>query len=298
MQALVVSNCTTSAYVRGLRALLPGWTVAGAALPTLEAWSRRPETGEYRAFVEFAEAADVLVALDGPGIGPPLVPCRPSALRVSIPPFVFRGLYPDAFHLQGRASVLGSGNLFSRIAVVSHALGGSPERTVALFRPEVYERLGYVALYEHEREEVIRKFAASSIDLSDAFSRWESRGKFLYTLNHPRAFVLFDILCRALAPHALIRDDPGALAATAESLIDDLAESMVWPVYQGVGDRLGIHEPLVWRTGRARGFEALDLETFVGRTFSLLRSEPVQPASVPGFDLCAEVLAASGAADG
>jgi polysaccharide biosynthesis acetyltransferase WcbI-like protein len=264
--------------------------VAGAMSQTVKQWARQPNGAEYQQLVAFAGEADVMIGLDKDEVVQGLQ-LKPGVVKVTIPAFGFKGLHPDSFHLEGTTSVLGAGNVFSKIIVACYLLGKSIDETAAAFREDVYARLGYLDLYDADKQRVIEKFRQRQIELDDAFARWESQGRFLYTYNHPMKIVIFDILRRALQGRFMTADDVQRTAGKLAEVEDMLAPSIMWPIYPEIGRRLNIREPLVWRKGKLNNYEVLDLRQFISLTFKRLKElRELQPSDIPGFEVCSEVL--------
>jgi hypothetical protein len=290
MRVLVLSNCVTPIYVYALRALFPDWTVKGVRINVATDWLL---SGTNREFSDYLEQIDLYCGcpLDGPSTGALAGRLSTRIDRIIIPTFAFRALHPDAFHLQGHASVLKDGTLHSRIACASLVMGLSVSETLDRFNDNVYGELGYLDLFDEERGRLIARFGQFGIDLSDAVDQWRARGNFLYTYNHPKRWVVASILVRALRDRYLERARIHDAQSSLESLEDPLANGIVWPVYPGIGIRYAIEEPFVWRTSTGAGAEELGPEEFVRRTFArLTETGGIGAGSIPNFDLLAGAL--------
>lgn len=272
MKALVIHNCATSAYTKGLKAIFSDWDVRGVfeflALQWLE------ERGHNSPFFEFLTNCDMY-------IGPPVANRRyeeflPREVRhVEIPSFQFLGLQPDSFHLPGFVSVFGpGGNLYSKILVAAFSAGVPRSKAEAFFCERVYDFLDYFGEFDRATNALVQRFKSVGIDLSNAVERWLSRGIFLYSYNHPRVDVLIEILRRALVANGFLpiseRDRDEDLGVS-----DDLAESNIWPIYPEIAARHGVNGSLQWRKGRSDGYRTLSLSDFVTATFEALSEKPL-----------------------
>jgi hypothetical protein len=266
MKALVISNCATSAYILGLKALFPEWEVRGAMSNVADQWVLQdpPKTE----FIEYLQNCDLYVGSspEGSRYGRHL---SDHSRKLLIPHFDFRGLQPDSFHLPGFESVLGrGGSLFSQIVVTSFVSGLTPVFTSKLFNSDTYEAFGFFALFDVEKRQVVDQFQQYGIDLSGSFEPWIAKGNFLYSRNHPRVDVLIELLCRALAAADIL---PGAeLERRDLPIIDGLKESGHWPVYPEIGNRHGLEGSLIWRRGRTNDYQPLDLDQFITASFEAL----------------------------
>jgi hypothetical protein len=290
MKVLVVTNCATAAYTSGLRAIFPQWEVKGAQLDLARKWLLEEPSP---AFADFLAQAELLIMGD-PGDGL-FADASASATRLVIPPFYFRAYHPDAFHLQCGdrpvPSVLGSGNLHSRIAAGAFLLGMTPRDAAFRFNGQVYERYGYFSVFEPERNGLLDRFAAQGIALASPFDSWIRSGNFLYTYNHPRAFVLNDILLQSLAGRLIDSATAQPARASLASIPDYLEPSIHWPVYPELATHYGFESALTWRTGEGSGSQSISLEDFVGRSFGIFSSFPELTADcVPGFDQCRDAI--------
>lgn len=291
MKALVVTNCATAAYTAGLRAIFPEWDVRGAQLDVAEKWlAAEPNP----AFADFLGQAALLITHE-PDHGM-FARLPPDATRLVIPTFYFRAYHPDSFHLGSNEgivpSALGSGNLHSRIAATAFVLGLPREAAVAAFNGRVYQRAGYLSVFEPEKSDLLGRFAEHRIGLAESFENWVVRENFLYTYNHPAAFVFNDILVAALAGRVLdLRDLPKARNVLA-GVTDFLAPSGRWPVYPEIAAHFGFATDFVWRTGASSGAEQMGLDEFVGRSYATFASFPAfAKEAISGFDECRDALA-------
>lgn len=286
MKALVVTNCATAAYTSGLRALFPAWEVKGAELSTARNWIGGEPN---RPFIEFLASADLLLT------AMPDEPMFAGKATLVVPAFSFRAYHPDSFHLGcgdvAIPSVLKSGNLHSRIAATAFLLGMSRNHAIAAFNAGTYERTGYFAVFEAEKAELLKRFALHGIDLAAAFDRWTQTGNFLYTYNHPRAWVFSDVLLQALTARFIDSRQMISARATLATVPDYLEPSIRWPVYPEIAGLYGFDSEMLWRTGRDAGPVSMSLADFVGRTFEMLQTfSDISADCVPGFAQCRDAL--------
>jgi hypothetical protein len=290
-KALVVTNCATAAYTSGLRALFPDWEVKGANLDVALAWLGPQPNGAFRNFL--SETNLVVLGSENES---EFADFTHGKDILSIPYFYFRGYHPDSFHLGAGAgplpSVLGTGNLHSRIAVAAFVLGLGPRQTVTSFNAHTYERIGYFSLFEAEMRSLFERFAAKGIDLAQAFERWRTSGNILYTYNHPKAFVFNDILVEALAGRLFDASKREWARAALAAIPDYLEPSIRWPIYPDIAAKYGIETDFHWRTGVSAGPQLMTLDDFVVRSFETLARYPDLNANcIPGFEACRAALA-------
>ena len=157
------------------------------------------------------------------------------------PAIVFAGFHPDLVYLQDaarEAPVLGPlGLLHSALAVFAFREGLSLDEANALYNRNVFEALGYFDVWNGAASELVdttREFF--NLDLSTELMNWSRRGVFMYSLAHPKPYVLFDLAKRLFA-------DVGLKAPDVDFdyySIDDLARSEIFPIYPPVGSILGV----------------------------------------------------------
>jgi Polysaccharide biosynthesis enzyme WcbI len=275
VKAIVVSNCATSAYVGGLKAIFPDWEVRGAMSDLAEKWLTEPLNA---GFVKYLEECDFLVGVPAEGARyGQLLPEK--ARRVTVPQFWFYGLQPDCFHLSGFTSVLGAGNLYSRIVVAAFQAGLTTKATSGLFNPMIYEAFGLLSRHEGEEQALVQRFAEYGIDLAGAVKRWSTRGVFLYSYNHPRIDIFTEILRRALVAAGLLPASELERIDVDLGVPDELAESIIWPVYPEIAEPLGLDGSLRWRRGRNQGYQTLDLQQFIEGSFERFSAQPLPQTS-------------------
>jgi hypothetical protein len=288
MKILVVTNCVTGAFVDALRALFPTADARGAMTPTARTWMTSEPNDLFKRFL----ASTNLLVTSAPD--DPIFETLPeSAIKVFVPHFSFWGLHPDSFDPYGPQppSVLKGASLQSRIAMTAFLMGKPWQEAKAAFNSDVYERLGYFAIYDLGRRTVIEHFASVGIDLAGSFQRWEEAGDYLYTHNHPKMFVLHDLLRKALVGRVMSEDEAELARPRLLGLTDPLEVFAWWPVYPEIAARRNFATPFLWRTSRADGSEAIDLDEFLQRTYHHLESfDQLTQASIPGFELCAAAL--------
>lgn len=293
MKALVVTNCATPAYTSGLRALFPKWEVKGANLDVAQKWLG---TERNDAFCTFLRDSDMLLL--GSENEAEFAEYASGKDVISIPYFYFRGFHPDSFHLgvgnRPLPSVLGTGNLHSRIVAAAFLLGLPQKSAVEGFHTATYDRIGYFSLFPSERQNLLERFGAKHIDLKQSFESWHASGNFLYTYNHAKAFVFNDILLEALSDRYLDVSQRQAAQRALAAVPDYLEPSIRWPVYPDIAARYGIESDFLWRTGVTAGPVSMTLEDFVARTFETLSTVPdLSAGCVPGFESCRDALLGS-----
>jgi hypothetical protein len=175
---------------------------------------------------------------------------RVSKARL-FPAVTFAAFHPDLVYLmdatRGHAQLFGPvGPYHSAIATFAFRKGLSLEEANALYNRNVYETLGYFDVWNDAARELIdstkKKF---NMDLSGELMNWARRGVFMYSLVHPKPFVLVDIAKKLFEDTGL----KGADVDFAYYAVDDLARSEIFPVYPPVGELFGVRGSYLFKLG-------------------------------------------------
>jgi len=161
---------------------------------------------------------------------------------IMIPSITFSAFHPDLVYLldatRGHAPTIGPvGPYHSALAVFAFRRGLSVEEAHALFNRNVFEALGYFDVWNDAVNELVetskRKFG---MDLSAEIANWSRRGVFMYSLVHPRPFVLFDLAKKFLAHAGL----PTPAVNGDYYAVDDLGRAEIFPIYPPIGEYFGV----------------------------------------------------------
>ena len=102
---------------------------------------------------------------------------------------------------------------------------------------ETFEKIGFFAEFYRAKSFMIANAKTLNLDLSEVFESWVSRKQpFMYTINHPKIGVMYDLCRLVLAREGVPTTDRGELPA------DRLVTGNNWPVYPPIAKRLGIPE--------------------------------------------------------
>jgi hypothetical protein len=142
------------------------------------------------------------------------------------------------------AHVLGPiGPYHSAIAFFAYRSGLSVEAALRLFKHQVFDALGYFDVWDAAAEQLLKNGRALSIDLSADLLRWTNRGCFMYSINHPKPRVLFDV-----ARHLMAKADvPTAPIDFDNYVVDDLARGFIYPVYPEIAEFYGIEGSYIFK---------------------------------------------------
>ena len=189
------------------------------------------------------------------------------------PGLLFAGYHPDSIFVsdrsKGDAFVSGPiGQHHSALALFAHRAGLSPEAALRLFTREVFDTLGYFGVWNAASAQFLEAAAYYSLDLKADFIRWTRRGCFMYSINHPKPHVIFDV-ARRLLEKAGVASQPVDFDHYA---VDDLARDTVFPVYPDVAEHFGIPGSYVFKapapvTGALKIGDVWDLLGFICESY-------------------------------
>ena len=263
---LIVGNCLTHGLSTVVKAYLPDATVTNASF-TVENIAELATAA--------ASEADVIFAQSGlhESIYPPELreALEPFAGRTILyPRIVFPAFHPDCVYGWSRSAaggmVDGPFGYHSAIAVEAYRRGYSEADTIGLYNEDTFEALGYFAMFEPSLRALAEECERAHFP-SDMFpGQWVGR-PFMYTINHPRMFVAWDV------GEYLLRKAGARLPPLdrERSSLDEFGVGVQWPIYPEIARRLcvpgdysflpsALHEP---------GFQhkRYDLPAFVAECF-------------------------------
>jgi hypothetical protein len=182
--------------------------------------------------------------------------------HIPIPNLTFSAFHPDCcyVHVGGQPLTGVVGPYHSLIAVAAYKEDIGPDRAAAFFRESVYEQAGYFAMWGAQREALIADFARSGIAIGSVIRRMSHGRAFMFTINHPRIEMLFEV-ARAI------------LAARNEPLFDGIwpppetLAGVQWPIYPEVGRRIGIEGACLFKPADEQ--RPIELAEFLERSHAI-----------------------------
>ncbi|MFV0279283.1 MAG: WcbI family polysaccharide biosynthesis putative acetyltransferase [Rhodoblastus sp.] len=203
-----------------------------------------------------------------------------------IPSIVFSGFHPDTIYIldptRGGYPVEGpTGPYHSAIALYAFLRGMSVEQTIALFGEPLFEALGYFDVWQDSAREFLDLAAASDLDLSAELVRWSRSGPFMYSMNHPKAHVLFDV-AKALLTRAGLNTAPVEFSDFA---VDDIVRGVVFPVYPEIAERYGHRGSYLFKRSNYRLSRNIgqfdDLAAYIAGSFAVYAKHQRAQLMVP-----------------
>jgi hypothetical protein len=218
-----------------------------------------------------------------------LLDSLPNATRS--PTLSFAAFHPDLVYLldatRGGKALNGPLRPYhSALAVFAHRIGLEVEEANALFNRNVFEAVGYFDVWNPAVEEFLADAKCYGLDLSLDLMNWSRRGVFMYSIVHPKPFVLATIARRLFEKAGLtIRSEDFDNYA-----IDDLARAEIFPVYPEVAELFGVRGGYLFKQGNfhiSNGVgEFLTLPKFLAGCYAVYkraRPEQLSHARVDGW---------------
>lgn len=205
------------------------------------------------------------------------------------PRIEFTAYHPDLVYLLNTASggVLKSvvGDYHSALAFLCYSIGLNVEQTVARFNERIFARLGYFAhsLWVSSEQNLLNSARAAGLPIERYFRSWVRRGCFMYSVNHPKLFVLADLTSGALASCGVTSD-----SQLCEYYVpDDLKLGAIWPVYPEIAARFGLPGSYLFKSTSSadRTSSYFDLREFVQASFDCYRCHKLTEMLCPRVEV-------------
>ena len=273
---LLLGNCQARGLARLMRAMIgDAETTAIELLPEavkrIEA--RDPE------LVKLITESD-LIFVHHDGVTPQILESSYSShfpkVRL-IPKIGFAAFHPDMDYIEDsqRGHVLGPlGAYHSSIAFFCWKHKLTQTETLKLFCEKTYQTLGYFDYWVPAKKLLLSEEQFTGIPLEHLVRKWEQRGSWMYSLNHPKLFVLVDI-----AKAILEREGIAILPGVEEFVDDEMNTENVWPIYPEIAERLGLSGHYLFKRAtpsalRDMPVPMMTLEQFIDESFKAYSQYP------------------------
>ncbi len=276
---LLIGICQIEGIAKCLRALHPLGEVEAHTLWTLEETFENEDrlftymrTFDFIIIQDFGEDAFGVLSADL------IREIFPRA--VTLPGFLFSAFHPDIVYVANAApkpdehrNVQSAiGDYHSALAVFGFMQNLGLEKTLSLYRREVYEALGYMNMWSESEDFLLAAFRGYGWPVERFFVQWARRGAFMHTINHPKLFVLADIARMILSRcNVAFVDD-----AVEDRIIDPLLAGPTWPVYPAIAEQFGFTGSMNFKKVELDSHASLmlDLPRFVAGSFAKLERVP------------------------
>jgi hypothetical protein len=187
-----------------------------------------------------------------------------------IPKIGFAAFHPDMDYIEDSQGghVLGPlGAYHSSIAFFCWKNKLTQTETLKLFCEKTYQTLGYFDYWVPAKKLLLSEEQFTGIPLEHLVRKWEQRGSWMYSLNHPKLFVLVDI-----AKAVLEREGIAILPGVEEFVDDEMNTENVWPIYPEIAERLGLSGHYLFKRAtpsvlRDMPVPMMTLEQFIDESF-------------------------------
>lgn len=114
------------------------------------------------------------------------------------PNISFAGFHPDYIYISKKKSTKKLGHQ-SSIIFNSWLEGLSTDETIKLFSNGFISKLGYDEYYESGKKWLVQKLDECNFDGEFYFSKWKCNSPFMFTVNHPKLYVIADLVAHLCA---------------------------------------------------------------------------------------------------
>jgi hypothetical protein len=185
-----------------------------------------------------------------------------------IPSVAFAGFHPDMTYLHDSSNKLVEsifGGYHSLLMFYGHQNKLSIDAAVNLFDREIFEILGYFNNFSESKKYFLKMGNEANLPLSRLFDKWKRKGVFMYSINHPKVFVLTDIVAAFLEREGIDYAKPGL-----DLLQDHLAQGPCWGVYPEIARKLGVEGSFFFKVFHQFGsrIKFLDLENCIREMYA------------------------------
>jgi hypothetical protein len=267
---LVISNCQTFGLANCMQAQADDVLVTG--VDTL-LFNREPE----RFNAEMNRYSKLFIA-DGVKGEIPAARFDPIPVQVDLPIMTCRAFHPDLIYLQhdGRTVPGPCGDYHSAIAYACFLKGLNPADTAQYFNGGFFERCGYMGMWVPERDRIIAELSDYGLDMARSIRHWGRQGAFMYSINHPRIHILYDIASELLRNQGRIPFSNNFMPN------DNLATGAIFAVYPEIGEALGVAGKYAFQT--VGSYRPIGLKSFIESCFEKYQSfEPGTIDAHPHF---------------
>lgn len=192
-----------------------------------------------------------------------------SKIRL-VPKINFAAFHPDMDYVedsQGNHIAGPLGAYHSSIAFFGWKHKLTKIETLNLFCEQTYETLGYFEYWVLAKNMLIAEGEFTGIPMEPLMRKWAKKGSWMYSLNHPKLFVLADI-----AQALLEREGIEILPGVEEFVDDEMKTENVWPIYPEIAKKLDLTGHYLFKRAtpsslRDMPVPMMTLEQFIDESF-------------------------------
>lgn len=196
------------------------------------------------------------------------------------PSIHYPAYHPDIVYISNNANgkwIQGpTGDYQSAIAFLAYSQGLSVQQTISLFCHDVFKALGYLDFGPIAFSQLSELGVKSNFPIQEYLKKWEENGCWLYSVNHPKQFVLSDI-ARAL----MLREGIEILPRAIEFVKDNLSAGPAWPIYPEIAKNLGVQGDYQFKLVEGEcdpsmPIQFIGLEEYIKKSFALYAKEGLE----------------------
>jgi hypothetical protein len=167
---------------------------------------------------------------------------------ILFPSLIFTAYHPDTIFVNDQMKpgqpIWGPiGPYHSGLAYFAYRAGLPVDGALKLFNREVFNTVGYFDVWNDASEALLEQGRGFDLDFREDLLRWTRRGCFMYSINHPKPHVFFD-LARQLMQKTGV---PTRSVDFENYTVDDLVRGVVYPVYPPIADYYGINGSYIFK---------------------------------------------------
>lgn len=185
-----------------------------------------------------------------------------------VPRVAFSAFHPDMgyAHKKSGGNVHGfCGAYQSLLTFYAYENNFSVDKAINLFTPKVFEAVNYFDYFATSEALLIEQGQLSDLPMAGLLNKWKRSGSFMYTLNHPKMFVLTDIV------RAFLNREKIPYADHVLDYVDDtMVNGPAWGVYPEIARKIGVDGGYYFKRAKQHlgETEFLDLEGFIAQSYS------------------------------
>ena len=250
---LIVHNCNTLGIAHSIHSLC-----SDIQADTLDVWQFRKNIAAAKAsfsaydrIVTYPEAQIVIDALEETGT------------KFSIlPHVVFPAYHPDICYVYDASDVHlpgPLGNYHSTIGLAAYKLGANLEEALALFKLPIFEKAGFLDLWDQSEKNFIKKFSDYQIDVKTNLRKSANGKCFMYSHNHAKIEIVFE------TTKAFLKNEGYKIIEGTLLPADPQINGPAYPVYPEIAERYGFQGS--YRFKIPGQFRYIDLNEFLKKEF-------------------------------
>lgn len=200
---------------------------------------------------------------------PEIAALRQEHDTLDFPVIVHAGFHPDLIRPKiGKVLVKGPlGSNHSALVLHGYLAGHDEAATAALFRHDVFDRLGYFRARDESDAHLRQQLSKFGLWNEREFAALLAGGCFMHNTLHPKLPVI-----AALARSLLVKAGIAAQLRYPENLMaDEMASNVVWPIYPEIARHFGVLGGEYVFQFKPTPEATFGLEEFIARSFAAYR---------------------------